>query len=120
LLGRLAASARIRTPLDASNTKELEIDATTMATDLKLVQPSSCVDVTFAVGAGVQGAEIRLVDAATDVDLAIARGTYSAIAEACALDRPMPLRLRIEMRVGAGGGSALLATIARSFRSAHR
>jgi hypothetical protein len=117
LLGRLAARGRIRTPKDAASAKQFRLDATTLVTETTRVTEGACLDVALAVDSGAQGADLRLVDAETGAEVNSARGTYSALAWACAVDR-RPLALRIEMRVLAGSGDALLAELAQTGPSA--
>jgi hypothetical protein len=56
------------------------------------------------------GAELRLVDEAGDIELALVRGTHAALARACALQRPTTLSVRVEMRLAAGSAQGLYAT----------
>ena len=76
----------------------------------RLVPIRRCVDFTLALGSGASGAEIRLIDIGNGKELALARGTYSTSARACALRRPNTLRVRAELRCAVGQTEALLAT----------
>lgn len=116
LLGRLSAGERIRTPKDALSAKRVALDATDLATARAQVAPGTCLEVALALGSGAQGAELRIVDVDGDAEVARARGTYSAMAEVCALDRPKALELRIELRVIAGATDALLSMSPRTPR----
>lgn len=117
LLGRLAANDGIRTPKDATGVVELKLNAETLSKERRQVPRGACVDAALALDSGAEGAEIRLIDADTGAEIALARGTRSAMATACALDRSTDLRLDIEMRVGAGSAEALLATLTRNHRN---
>jgi hypothetical protein len=117
LLGRLAANDGIRTPKDATGVAEVKLSAETLAKEQRQVPRGTCLDAAMALDTGAEGAEIRLVDADTGAEIALARGTYSVMATACALDRPTDLRLDIEMRVGAGTADAFLATLTRNHRN---
>lgn len=75
-----------------------------------LVPLNRCVDVTFALGAGTSGAELRIVERTTGEELAAARGTFSASARVCSLEGIGSQQARIEVRSLAGVGPALLAT----------
>ncbi|HEX4338137.1 MAG TPA: hypothetical protein VH062_19650 [Polyangiaceae bacterium] len=108
LLGRLSEAGRIGTPRDLAPPRVVSLAPTRLVTDDTKVPPGQCVDVALALGPGAEGAELRLLDPETNEELALARGTYSALAEACALDRPTPLAVRLELRAAAGSGDALL------------
>jgi hypothetical protein len=69
-----------------------------------------CVDFTLALGAGARGAEIRLVDAVGETELALSRGHHSTSARACALDRAGTLQVRAELRTQLGETEGLVAT----------
>lgn len=113
LLGRLAAADVLRTPRDAGDVKRLGLDSATLATERGEIQPGACLVVAAALDAGSEGAELRLVDAGSDGEVAVARGTYSSLAEACAAG-PKPLELRIEIRLAAGRSDALFTTLSRA------
>jgi hypothetical protein len=111
LLGRLTAHERIRTPLDASNIAEVTLSAEKITTEHRNVPRGTCLDAALAIDAGAEGAELRLTDTDTGAELALARGTYSALTDVCAIDSPSDARVTIEMRVGAGSAAAFLATL---------
>ncbi len=109
LLSRLSEAGRIGTPRDLAPPRVVSLAPTRLVTDDAKVPAGQCIDIALALGSGAEGAELRLVDAETNDELALTRGTYSALAEACALDRPRPLVVRIELRAAAGTGDGLLA-----------
>jgi hypothetical protein len=119
LLGRLDANDGIRTPRDATGVTELKLSAEKLSTERRHVARGVCLDAALALDVGAEGAELRVVDADTGAEIALARGTHSAIATACALEKPGDLRVSIEMRVGAGAADALLATLERRTAAAH-
>jgi hypothetical protein len=108
LLGRLSEAGWIGLPRDLSAPRVVSLSSARLVTDEAKVQPGHCLAVALALGAGAEGAELRLVDVEANEDLALTRGNYSALADACALDRTRPLELRIELRAAAGTGDALL------------
>jgi hypothetical protein len=75
-----------------------------------LVPVGRCVDLTLALDRGASGAEIRLIDKQTEEEIAMVRGSSSASARACALDRPTTLNAVAEFRVTAGSSTGLVAT----------
>jgi len=93
------------------------LSAAKLSTERRQVARGACIDAALALDVGAEGAELRLMDADTGAEIALARGTHSAMAKACAIDRPTDLRLDIEMRVGAGTADALLATLTRNYRN---
>jgi hypothetical protein len=116
LLERLSEAGRIGTPRDLAAPRLVTLSSARFVTDEAKVPPGQCLDVALALGVGAEGAELRLVDVTTNEELALTRGTYSVLAEACAVDRPGPLDLRIELRAAAGAGDALLAKHPRPAR----
>lgn len=112
LLGRLAAHERIRTPQDATGVTELTLSADKTSTEQRVVPRGTCLDAALAIDSGAEGAQLRITDADAGADVELARGTYSALAEVCAVDRS-DLRVNIEMRVGAGTAAAFLLTLTR-------
>jgi hypothetical protein len=110
LLARMSSRGVIRSAAQVGAARMIELNSTRFeAVDL-LVPIGRCVDVTLALGPGATGAEIRLVDTADGKELGLTRGTYSASARACALDRTGTLNARAELRAGAGQTRALTAT----------
>lgn len=73
------------------------------------VPAGRCVDITLSLGTGSTGAEIRLLDLASNAEVAFARGTYTADTTACAQNRGA-LNMRAELRTANGSGSALVTT----------
>jgi hypothetical protein len=116
LLARLDARERIATPRDIRTAEVVSLAAEKRVTRELRLDKGQCVDVGLGLGPGAEGAEIRLFDAeATDAaELALARGTTSALAEACALDRRSSLRVGIEARVVTGVTEAVLASRVRA------
>lgn len=114
LLGRLSDAGRIGTPRDLPVPRLVTLSSARFVNDEAKVPPGQCLDVALALGVGAEGAELRLVDVEANEELALTRGTYSALAEACAVDRTRPLELRIELRAAAGAGDALLGKHSRS------
>jgi hypothetical protein len=108
LLERFSEAGRIGTPRDLPAPRLVTLSSARFITDEVKVPPGQCLDVGLALGVGAEGAELRLVDVEANEELALTRGNYSALAEACAIDRTRPLELRIELRAAAGAGDALL------------
>jgi hypothetical protein len=78
---------------------------------LPLVVPvGRCVDVSLALGPGLSGAEIRLIDTVLNVEVSSARGTYVTALRACALDRANTWNLVAELSAATGQGTGLVAT----------
>lgn len=114
LLGRLWAAARIPAPEAAGTPVRLDLSPTTLAHHSLEVAAGRCLDATIAVGPGAEGVELRLVDAARKDELTLVRGTYSAIATVCTLDRTGPTRIDVEARSASGSAAALLALPVRA------
>jgi hypothetical protein len=108
LLGRLSEAGLIGTPRDLTVPRVVSLAPTRLVTEDLKVPPGQCVEVALGLGAGAEGAELRLVDSETNEELALTRGTYSAVADACALDRPRSLDVHVEVRAVAGSADALL------------
>ncbi|HVW26591.1 MAG TPA: hypothetical protein VHC69_14590 [Polyangiaceae bacterium] len=108
LLERLSNAGRIGTPRDVAAPRVVTLSPTHLVTDEAKVPAGQCVDVALGTGPGAEGVEIRLMDADTNEELGLTRGTYSAMAEACTPDAAHPLGVHIELRVAAGSGDALL------------
>jgi hypothetical protein len=113
LLGRLWAAARIPSPEAAGTPLRLDISPTTLARHSVEVPAGSCLDATIAVGPGAEGVELRLIDAVKKDELSLVRGTYSAIATICTLERTGPTRIDLEARSASGSAAALLAVPVR-------
>ncbi len=109
LLARLVAADRI-IPGRTLEPRAFLLTPTQLTTEEMSVPPGQCLDVAMALGEGAEGAELRLVDVDAGDQVSLMRGTYSAFAEACALDRASPLRLRLEMHAVAGSTVSLLST----------
>jgi hypothetical protein len=109
LLGRLWAAARIPSPEAAGAPVRLDLSPTALARHTLEVPARSCLDATIAVGPGAEGVELRLIDASKNDELSLVRGTYSAIATICTLERTGPTRIDLEARSASGSAAALLA-----------
>jgi hypothetical protein len=110
LLGRMSSRGVIRSASQVGAARVVELSPARFETVDLLVPIGRCVDLTLALGPGATGAEIRMVDTADGKELGLTRGTYSAGARACALDRTGTLNARAELRAGAGQTRALTAT----------
>jgi hypothetical protein len=109
LLGRLSEAGRVATPRDLPPPRVVSLAQGRLVMDEAKVPAGQCLDLALGLGAGAEGAEIRVVNAETSDDLSLTRGTYSTITEACALERNRPLDVRVELRVAAGSADALYA-----------
>jgi hypothetical protein len=114
LLGRLSQAGRIGTPRELPAPRLVTLSAARLVTDDAKVPPGKCLDVGLGLGAGAEGAELRLVDLDGNAELELTRGSYSALAEACAMDPLQSLNLRIELRAAAGASEALLGKSLRA------
>jgi len=110
LLSRMSLRGVIRSASQVGAPRAIELSPTRVESIELLVPLGRCMDVTVALGPGATGAEIRLIDTASNEELALARGAHSTSVRACALDRPTTLNARAEIRVGAGQAKALVAT----------
>jgi hypothetical protein len=118
LLASMAARGAIQSAGELGNSPELvQLSSTRLETLPLSLAPGRCLDVTVALGPGARGVEARLLDAASGNELEYVRGAYSVSAKTCALGRPTPAKLRLEMRVTTGDGPALVATRARDPQS---
>lgn len=109
LLTRLLSRGSLRQARQLGSAQVVRVSATEIASQVEQVPFGRCVEVVLALGIGASGAELRLVDEETGQELALARGTDSVAARACALERSATLRARIEMRCLAGETQALFA-----------
>jgi len=80
-----------------------------LETEEVLVPIGRCIDLTLALGANATGAEVRLVNADSGEELALARGTTVTSARACAISTGT-LHVRAELRAAAGQSDGLSAT----------
>jgi hypothetical protein len=110
LLSRMLDRGVIQNAPQVGAPKSFELSADRLSRMDVLVPVGRCVDVTLALDSGTAGAEIRLIDRQTEDEIAMARGSYSSNARACALDRPTTLNVVAEFRVTAGRGAGLVAT----------
>jgi hypothetical protein len=120
LLGRLSQTRWLSSLRELSSVDAVRLASTALVSHETVVPIGRCLDVGLATGAGAEGVDLRLVDTETSEEVALARGAYSAIAEACGLERTTPLHLRIEMRVAAGAADALLGLQPHTPTAAHR
>jgi hypothetical protein len=119
LLGRLWSAARIPTPEGAGTPVRLDLSPTALARHTLEIPAGSCLDATIAVGPGAEGVELRLIDAARNDELSLVRGTYSALATICTLERTGPTRIDLEARSASGSAAALLALPVRRGSPVH-
>ena len=110
LLWRLESSGVVRAPREAGRPEVVALGPTELTVRRATVPVGRCMSFGLAAGAGGVGAELRLVDEAGDLELALVRGTHAALARACALQRPTTLSVRVEMRLAAGSAQGLYAT----------
>jgi hypothetical protein len=112
LLEHMVAHGLIRSGTQAGKISHHTLSPEHLESEDILVPIGRCVDLTLAVGAGATGAEIRLVNLDSGEELALARGTTSTSARACALDAHSggTIHARAEMRVAAGLAEGLSAT----------
>jgi hypothetical protein len=73
------------------------------------VAQGTCTEVFLAVGAGGSGAEVRIVDAKSGLELALSRGAESATARTCAHEGTS-VETTLELRSAHGAALGLLAT----------
>jgi len=113
LLAHMVSRGVLRRAADMAQAQELALSDASIRT-LDLTVPfGRCVDVALALGADALGAEIRLVAASRELEIASARGAHSASARVCSLDAGSAsdnLKTRAELRVAVGSGRALVAT----------
>jgi len=112
LLEHMLEHGLIRSGTQAGKISHHNLSPEHFDTEDILVPVGRCVDLTLAVGAGATGAEVRLVDTDSGEELALARGTTTTSARACALDARSggTIHARAELRVAAGQGEGLSAT----------
>jgi hypothetical protein len=110
MLSRISDSGGLPVALQEVAPRDVPLGPSALFTDEAAVPAGSCLEVVLALGAGAEGAELRLVDAGGSRELALARGTHSARAEACVAADASPGRVRIEARAAAGAARGLLAT----------
>jgi hypothetical protein len=110
LLSRMLARGVVRSAAQVGAPKTILLEPSRLHAMDVLVPVGRCVELTLALGPGASGAELRLIDKKRNVELELVRGTYSASARSCALERPDTLFVRAEMRVTAGKADALVAT----------
>lgn len=112
LLGSMVERGLVRSGAQAGRVTEHPLSPDRLDSESLLVPVGRCIDVTLALGLGMSGAELRLVDESNGEELALARGTYVTTARACALDARSggTLHARAEYRVSAGQGVGLSTT----------
>jgi hypothetical protein len=110
LLGRMHERGVLRRFAHVGAPKAVQVAATKRASIDVSVPFQRCVDVTFALGPGASGAEVRLIDSRTNAEVDLGTGTVSAAARACALTGVASLKIRAELRATAGATDALVAT----------
>lgn len=113
LLQRYATALRFPSPATPFTPELITVDATAIHATEVVVPEGKCADVVLALGGGAEGADLRLLDAASGDEIALAHGTQSSLASACAARGAGPLRVRIEARAGVGRTQALLARTTR-------
>lgn len=108
LLARLAAGGDVARADTLTVLDPVKLSAT-HTKSLELTLPAGrCVDVAIALGDGASGVDLRLVDVASQSELALSRAAAATVARACAEGGPKLVRL--EARVAVGAGEALVAT----------
>lgn len=112
LLSRLSNAMLLASPAELQAATVLPLSPAALSNQEVAVRPGECVAMAIALGPGAEGAELRLVDSTNGEEIALARGTYSALSEACAT-RTAPKAVHVEARSGAGSADAVFATIRR-------
>lgn len=108
LLERLHRAGLLEKPSRAGEVRAFDL-AETQLTRLPLVVPvQRCLEVYLAVGPGVSGAELRLVEAESGQEVEIARGSRTAAARACG--SVASAEVIAELRAVGGSGVGLVAT----------
>ncbi len=110
LLGRMLSRGVVQSASQLATAKVVSVAPTKLYRMDVLVPVGRCVDVTFALGPGASGAELRLVDAANNEEIKLSRGIGSTSARACAFARSGTLHARAELRSTVGQAAALVAT----------
>lgn len=110
LLARMFARGVIKTAYQVGAPQRFQLTSTKLERLDILIPVGRCVDITLALDAGANGAEIRLLNKADGQELALARGSQSTSTRACALDRPDTLHASAELRVSNGTAVGLVAT----------
>jgi hypothetical protein len=114
LLERMVEGQELKSPRDLGALTVQSVSAELLTTAHAETPASHCVTVAVAVDRGAEGVDLRLLNDETGEELALTHGTYSAMADACAIRAPEALRVRIEVRVAAGQTAALLAVHPRA------
>ncbi len=110
LLARMTAHGVIRSARQLGAAKVVQVSPTKLYRTDIVVPVGRCVDVSFALGRGATGAELRLVDTANDAEIELSRGVGSTSGRVCALNSATTLHARAELRATAGQAAGLLAT----------
>lgn len=110
LLDRMAARGVLRRGNQAGAPQEMLVDDAHRRGIDVLVPIGRCVDVDAALGPGATGVELRAVDSESADELELSAGSESAALRICALDSGRTLKARVEITVGVGSTTALVAT----------
>ncbi len=109
LLSRMQESGALHMPREVGPVREVTLSETELERMQLPVPKGRCLDVFVAVGAGGSGAEVRLIDAKSGLEIAMSRGNVAATARACALEGG-PVEAIAELRTGQGKMAALVTT----------
>lgn len=90
--------------------KVIDLSEAKRATFELEVPLTRCVDVVLALGVAASGAEVRIVDLDTGLEVERGYGRHAAAARVCAFGGKPKLRVRVELRTTSGTTQALVLT----------
>lgn len=109
LLARMNEAGALSMPHQVGQVREVKLDETSSLRLPLSVAQGTCAEVFLAVGAGGSGAEVRIADSKSGLELALSRGADSATARTCAFEGSS-LETTLELRSSHGASVGLLAT----------
>lgn len=106
LLSRMREADALAMPREVGQVREVKLQESSIERSPLALDAGACADVYLALGAGGSGAEVRVLDTKTGLELALSRGADTAHARVCAAEGS-PVRASVELRAARGAAVGL-------------